>query len=110
MQRLLITLVFLILSGCAHSLHMVHVGDFSPWSAPAKGQMIEARSEQFVVMQWVDNTDYVDQARQKLIEKCDGGRITGITTQFSTSLGFFSWTNKILMRGLCVKTAGKSDA
>jgi hypothetical protein len=89
---------------------MVHVGDFSPWSSPAKGQMIEAKSEQFVIMQFVDNTDYVDQARQKLMEKCEGGRVTGITTQFSTSLGFFSWTNKILMRGLCVKSGGKTEA
>ena len=29
------------------------------------------------------------------------GRIEGITTQISTSLGFFSWTNKVLMKGFC---------
>ena len=40
-------------------------------------------------------------AYKRLQEKCPKGRIEGITSQFSTSLSFFSWTNKILLKGLC---------
>jgi hypothetical protein len=56
-----------------------------------------------VVMGFVGQTDYVDQAKAQLMANCPGGAVTGITTQFSTSMGFLSWTNKILMQGLCVK-------
>jgi hypothetical protein len=65
--------------------------------------MVEARTEQFVIMGFTGDTKYVDQAYDKLQGTCQGGKIQGITTQFSTSHGFFSWTNKILMRGLCIR-------
>lgn len=95
--------VLFVLSGCAHSVHEVHVSDFLPAKATEGGEMIRAQSEQFVVMGFTDNTRYVDDARKKLISACPQGAVTGITTQYSTSLSFFSWTNKILMQGLCVK-------
>jgi len=91
------------LSGCAHSVHEVHVSDFMPKKSIEAGEMVKGQAEQFVVMGFVDNTLYVDQARARLMQACPQGDITGITTQFSTSLGFFSWTNKILMQGLCIK-------
>ena len=96
-------LVGLSLSSCAHSIHQVHVSDFSPYSKEDDGKMIRAESEQFVVLEMTGETNYVEEARSKLMAACPDGQIVGITTQFSTSLGFLSWTNKILMQGRCVK-------
>ena len=67
------------------------------------GQLIKAESEQFVILGFVMNTDYVDQAYQDLQSKCPKGNIQGITTQYSTDHGFFSWTHHIDMQGVCLK-------
>lgn len=68
----------------------------------SKGKVIQAGSKQFVILGFAFDTNYVDQAYRKLMHNCPQGQITGITSQFSTSHGFFSWTNKILMKGLCL--------
>ncbi|MGZ3770942.1 MAG: hypothetical protein ACXVCP_15040 [Bdellovibrio sp.] len=96
-------LIFLFLTSCAHSIHEVHTSDFLPGMPIEKGEMVSASAEQFVILGLVENTYYVDQAYQRLLDSCPKGAITAVTTQYSTSLGFFSWTNKILMQGLCVK-------
>ena len=97
---LLFILVFSSLS-CAHSIHLVHATPFEQSHSEAKStRIIEARSEQQVIFYFAFNTDYVDEAYAKLQSQCPG-KIEGVTTQFSTSLGFFSWTNKILMKALC---------
>jgi hypothetical protein len=99
-KLLLVSLIFL--SACAHSIHEVHTSDFS--GVPLEsGDMVKASSDQFVILGFVGNTDYVNQAFHQLQGACPQGQITGITTQYSTSLGFFSWHNKILMQGLCVR-------
>lgn len=90
-------------AGCAHSVHMVHTSDFNPYAAVESGDMVKGYAEQFVVLGFVGQTDYVDVAYRNLLAACPRGSVSGITTQYSTSLGFFSWTNKILMQGLCVK-------
>ncbi|MFK7827407.1 MAG: hypothetical protein AB8G05_24900 [Oligoflexales bacterium] len=88
--------------GCSHSIHLVHTSAFTPYKSPKKGRIVAAKSEQFVVFGFAGDTKYVDQAYKNLQKKCVNKHITGITTQFSTSHGFFSWTNKILLKGLCV--------
>jgi hypothetical protein len=95
-------LLLLVLSGCAYSIHDVYISDFQPYQPLEKGEIIKAESEQFVVMSFVQDTNYVDRAYEKLQKQCPNKAITGISTQYSTSLGFFSWTNKVLMQGLCV--------
>ena len=95
-------LLVLVASACTHSIHLVHVSDFLPYAPGKRGRLVEARSEQFVILGFADDTNYVDRAYDRLQQKCRRGRIKGITTQFSTSHGFFSWTNKILMRGTCL--------
>lgn len=65
------------------------------------GKPIEAKSEQFVVFWFADNTNYVNQAYRQLSQQCPEGTITGISTQYYTSHGFFSWTNHVVMQGLC---------
>jgi hypothetical protein len=93
------------LSGCAHSIHHVHTSDFSPGAPIKSGDMVKGSAEQFVILGFVAQTDYVNQAYQKLLNACPNGAVTGITTQYSTALGFFSWTNKILMQGLCIRSS-----
>lgn len=91
-----------LLSACAHSIHEVHTSDFLPGASLAQGKLVEASAEQFVILGITQDTSYVNRAYQDLMRACPQGSITGITTQISTSLGFFSWTNKVLMKGLCV--------
>ncbi|MCB0412337.1 MAG: hypothetical protein KDD22_07415 [Bdellovibrionales bacterium] len=92
------------LASCTHSLHIAQVGDFSPTFKPLnQGRVISSKSEQFVVMGFVTDTNYVDQAYNDLLSQCSRGRIQGVVTQYSTSHGFFSWTNKIHLQGLCVR-------
>lgn len=95
---------FLFLTGCTHSIHLAHVSDFSPtFKEYNKGQLVKAKSEQFTIMGFVADTNYVDEAYHQLIARCPGGSIQGITTEYSTSHGFFSWTNYVEMQGLCLK-------
>ena len=96
-----------LLSSCAHSIHEVHTSDFAPYAALESGKVVKASSEQFVIMGFTSETNYVDSAYQKLAAQCPNGAVSGITTQLSTDLGFFSWTNKTLMQGLCLASDAK---
>jgi hypothetical protein len=64
-------------------------------------RQISSEATQFTVMGFVTDTKYVEVAMADLQRQCQG-RITGITTTYSTSLGFFSWTNKLKMSGYCI--------
>ena len=108
-MKALFAACFILLAGCAHSIHDVYVSDFGNYPKLEQGEMVTARSEQFVVMGFVQETEYVERAKKELLAKCPG-EISGISTQFSTSLGFFSWTNKILMQGLCTKAVASNSA
>lgn len=91
-----------LLASCTHSTHFVHTSDFSPtYRAYAQGELVTAKADQFVVMGFVGQTDFVDQAYRELMSKCPG-EIQGITTQYQTHHGFFSWTNEVLVQGLCI--------
>jgi hypothetical protein len=103
--RALSLISVLILTGCTHSTHLLHVGDFSPsYRAYEQGELISVRASQPTFMGFVGQTDYVNEAYDKLLDKCRGGVIQGVTTQYQTSHGFFSWTNEILMQGICVRS------
>ncbi len=99
--RVFIFFIFSTLCACSHAIHLVHSSDFSPYSEPSIGKLISAKTEQFTILGFVESTAYVDDAMKELEKKCSHGYINGITTQYSTSHGFFSWTNKILMQGYC---------
>ncbi|MGZ3772447.1 MAG: hypothetical protein ACXVCY_01855 [Pseudobdellovibrionaceae bacterium] len=101
-MKVLGLVLFLFLASCAHSIHEVHTSDFSPGVPIESGRVVSGTAEQFVILGIVENTAYVDEAYQNLMNSCPNGSITAVTTQYFTSLGFFSWTNKILMQGLCV--------
>ncbi len=95
--------VLISLVSCTHSVHIVNFSDFRPYREAKTAVSVEARAEQFVVLGFTDNTRYVNEAYQRLMQKCTDGQISGISTQYYTSLGFFSWTNHIVMQGLCHK-------
>lgn len=102
LTKLFLLFTLLSIFACTHSVHLVHVGDFKPYQKITSGKRIEAKAEQFVIMGFTQETDYVNMARAELIKQCPGGTIQGPMTRISTSHGFFSWTNKAYMQALCV--------
>ncbi len=101
MKKILL-LSLLALGGCSHSIHMVNVNGFEHSLPIEKALYVEASAEQKVIFWFAHDTNYVDEAKNKLLAQCDGD-IRAVSTQFSTSHGFMHWTNKILMKGVCVK-------
>jgi hypothetical protein len=103
-NKLFILIIFVLFGvSCTHSVHLVHVGDFRPYQKITAGKTIEATAEQWVFLGFTLETDYVNIARADLMKQCTDGVIQGPVTRLSTSHGFFSWTNKLHMQGLCVK-------
>lgn len=90
-------------TGCTYSVHQVPISDFRPYTTQSSASPIEARAKQFVIMGFADETKYVDQAYLGMQNQCKDGVVTGIATKFYTEHGFFSWTNHIVMQGLCVR-------
>ena len=94
-------LLVLAATGCTHALHQNHTSEYKVDASLSDYRLIEARFEQFVVMGFVSETHYADDAFAELKRQCPTGTVTGIQTRHSTSHGFFSWTNVILMQAYC---------
>ncbi len=107
--KLLILLSF-GLASCTHSVHLVHVSDHSPYKTAEDGKFIAGEADQFVIFGFVFDTQYVQTARKNLEAQCSQGRIQGITTEYSTSHGFFSWTNHAVMQGICFADQGEAPS
>jgi len=88
-------------SGCTHALHQNHTSDYQLDRPFNDYRLIKARSEQFVVLWIVSDTNYANDAFDELKRQCPAGIITGIQTRHSTSHGFLSWTNVIVMQAYC---------
>ncbi|NRA23650.1 MAG: hypothetical protein HRU08_04080 [Oleispira sp.] len=100
-MKILLLLSVLLLAGCSHSIHMVQSSGFDGVPVDMKtAHYVEATMTQDVVFFFAFDTDYVDEAKAKLEQQC-AGNLSAVSTQFSTSHGFFHWTNKILMKGIC---------
>jgi hypothetical protein len=95
--------IFLFVGACSHSVHLVHTSDFAPNFKYDAYELVSVQADQFAVMGFVGNTDYVNVAYQELNNQCQNREITGVTTEYWTSHSFFSWTNKIRMQGYCKK-------
>lgn len=102
MKRLMtMALTSMLAVGCTHSIHQQHLSDIDPALAADKAvRTVVVTTEQKVVLWFAFDTDYVDQAYQQLKAKCPG-HIGAVATQYSTSHGFMSWTNKIRMEAIC---------
>ena len=95
MKKLLLPVLF-VLGGCSHSIHMVNTSGFNSNDLPSH------KKAKNVVLGFAFDTDYVDEARASLLAQCPG-EIKAVSSQFSTSHGFLHWTNKVLMKGVCVQ-------
>lgn len=102
MKALVVTAVLSLLTvGCTHSIHQQHVSDMDADLVQTDDvKTLVVTAEQSVVLGFVFDTNYVDQAYAQLRQQCPG-RIAAVATQHSTSHGFLSWTNKIRMEALC---------
>lgn len=98
-------LIVLMVAGvsCTYSVHQVPISDFRPYADDSKGTPVEGRAKQFVILGFVDQTHYADQAYLDIQNQCKDGVVTGIATKFYTEHGFFSWTNHVVMQGICLR-------
>ncbi len=103
MTKLIPFVLLLFIVSCTHSVHLVNISDFGDYEKITSGKVIKSTAEQFVILGFTTETQYVADAKSKLEAQCVNGTIQGITSRLSTSHGFFSWTNKLHMEGLCVK-------
>lgn len=88
-------------TGCTHSVHQSHMGDFLP--RQQKGaRFISVESQRKVIFGFIFDTDFVEDAKHKLLAACPRNEITGVNTQYITSHGFLSWTEKIRIKALCL--------
>jgi hypothetical protein len=97
-------LIAALLSGCTYSVHQVALGNFDDLPPDARLRPIEAEADQEVFVA-SGNTDFADQAMQRLAARCPRGQVVGIQARHSTSLGFMLYTNKLKLSGFCVEDA-----
>lgn len=102
MHRLVIALGVLC-GACTHSVHQVGLVGLAPPPAGARVHAVAADAEQWVLLYITDNTDYVDQAYRELAARCPDGEVRAIQARSSTSHGFLSHTNRLVLRGQCVR-------
>ncbi|ASP37747.1 hypothetical protein CHH28_03240 [Bacterioplanes sanyensis] len=101
-----LVIALLLLGGCTHSVHLHHVSDVEPTLGQQPATTLEASGEQSVVLGFAFDTQYADDARRQLLQQCPG-KLTAISTRYSTSHGFLHWTNRIHLTGLCVNPAAE---
>jgi hypothetical protein len=65
------------------------------------GQVIEIEKYQKNILGFVYNTDYVDLAYKNLLVECPNGT-SMINVEYLTNHGFFSWTDKIRIKAVCL--------
>ncbi|MBK8394145.1 MAG: hypothetical protein IPL26_02730 [Leptospiraceae bacterium] len=102
MKKLILITLSLFLS-CTHSVHHFNAGDSILPQKKESMIKITAQSEQLVILSFVYDTNYVEKAIEDLRNQCKDGWIHSIGTRFSTSLGFFHWTNKLYLEAYCNK-------
>ena len=102
-QNMLISLVVILtVGGCAHSVHLIHASDFEGVVPYEKAEQIVVETSQNVILGFAFDSDYVEQAYEKLLARCSG-KITGLTTKYSTALSFLSWNNRLRIEGSCIR-------
>lgn len=102
LMKYIVPVLFLTLTGCAHSIHQVYVSAQDAKSA-GQGQWVTADAQDFVVFGFQMNTGYVEQAWRELESKCPG-RLAQVTTEHLTSFKLLSYDQKVVLKGLCLKS------
>ena len=102
MKKLILLLTVAMLSACTSSIHMSQVDVGSNDANKVEvGQVIEIEKSQKNILGFVYNTDYVDLAYKKLLVECPNGT-SMINVEYLTNHGFFSWTDKIRIKAVCL--------
>lgn len=94
-----VALSLFALSACTHSVHQVALSGFGDLRG---GYPVSAEAEQFVVLSMTGNTDFADVAYDRLLEQCPDGVLRNIEARHSTSHGFLSYKNRLVVRAWCV--------
>lgn len=100
-MKLILYILFLLMN-CMSSIHQFSQSDAVMIQDYSSAKKIESEGSQFTILGFIYDTNYVEQAVEKLIEQCPNGEVDKIGTVFKTELGFLSWTNKIKLTGYCV--------
>jgi len=85
------------------SLHQFSPSGATDYYSYSELKKVESKAEQFALLGFVRDTNYVDSALSDLLSKCPDGSVEGIGTTFKTRLGFLSWTNEVILIGYCIK-------
>ncbi|WP_019026400.1 hypothetical protein [Colwellia piezophila] len=101
MKKLFLLLTVAMLSACTSSIHMsqVDVGTNSQQEL-ASGKVINIEKSQKILLGFVYDSNYVDQAYKQLLLQCPNGT-SMINVEYLTNHGFLSWTDKIRIKALC---------
>lgn len=89
-------------SACTYSVHQMAVSNFGDIR---EGQVVEAEAEQWVLLDMATDTDFADEAYERLLQQCPDGILRGIQARHSTSHSFLSYGNHLRMRAYCVPAA-----
>lgn len=101
-QLIFLPLLFGILASCASSIHQYNAGDYSDYKRlKQKGKFVSVTEEKQYIIGKFDNS-FVDSAYEKLKAKCKGKKITGVSSNYMTHLGFFSFKEKLIFTGYCI--------
>lgn len=100
---LCILLVSIFSIACMSSVHQFDQTDPTQFQTYESAKKIEASAEQFTILGFVYDTNYVEAALKELLSQCPNGNVEQIGTVFKTKLGFLSWTNQIKLTGYCVE-------
>ena len=101
-MKIALLLLMWIATSCAYSVHQNYFSEFDLGKNPPAGKAITGEAEQFSILLNFSHYELVEKARANLEAQCPEGRITGINTRLLSAFGFFSWTDKIQMVGLCL--------
>lgn len=100
MKKLLVIPLIMILSACTSSVHMSQLSGNTNNATHAPSHIVKIEKKQHVIMGFVFDADYADEAHQALVEQCPKGASL-VNTEYITNHGFMSWTNKIVIKAVC---------
>jgi len=81
---------------------MVNFSDFPSEGAWQRAKLVKAKSQQFVIMAFTFDTQYVENTYAQLQKQCATGNIYGISSKYYTDHGFFSFFINLEMQGYCM--------
>ncbi|MCJ8318344.1 MAG: hypothetical protein MJK12_01835 [Colwellia sp.] len=102
MKKLFLLFWPVMLSACTSSIHMSQMNVASNHSEFESDEVIEIEKSQKIILGFVYDTNYVDQAYNKLLLTCPNGT-SMINVEYLTNHGFLSWTDKIRIKAVCKK-------